>query len=146
MLKSISDKFFSSPEETLIGSGWYTSRFTLKPYELKNRNDYGLDVKHLVTGKPLQVNSLAAIVSDLGIIGLLFILYFFTKSTVQILKSKSKGCIIFIIFLMANWLFFLVAYSTTSILSFLLFLPNGIIVSMARIHGSTYYNITKGVK
>ena len=146
MLISISDKFFSSPVEMLIGSGWYTSRFTLKPYELKNRREYGLDVKHLQGGKPLQVNSLAAIISDLGVIGLIFIIYFFYKSAVQIIKSRSRGYIIFLIFLMANWLFFLVAYSTTSILSFLLFLPNGIIVSLSRLMNANNYNNLKVTK
>ena len=132
MVISIYQKLLSSPVELIFGSGWYTSRLTLKPFEIENRKEYGLRVAHLADGKPLQVISLAAIISDLGIIGLFLILYFFFKSASQIWQTKSQGRMIFLIFLMSNWLFFMVAYSTTSILSFLLFLPNGIIVALAR--------------
>ena len=133
---SIYNKFVSSPVEMLFGSGFYTSRYTLKPFEAELREEYGLKTTHLQSAKPLQVTTLAAIVSDLGMVGLLFILYFFYKSSRQILETRSPGRIIFLIFLMSNWIFFLVAYSISSVLAFLIILPNGILVSLARINST----------
>lgn len=134
MVISIYNKFVSSPVELLIGSGWYTSRETLKPFEMQIRSRYGLSSDHMQGDTPLQVTSLAAIVSDTGLVGLLFILYFFFKSARQILQTQAPGRIILLLFLMLNWLFFLVAYSFTNVLGFLLFLPNGILVSLARVN------------
>lgn len=134
MVISIYNKFVSSPVELLFGSGWYTSRQTLKPFESEIRSKYGLRVDHVQGDKPLQVTSLAAIVSDTGLVGLLFILYFFFKSARQILQTQAPGRTILLLFLMSNWLFFLVAYSFISVLVFLLFLPNGILVSLARVN------------
>ncbi len=132
MVLSIYDKFVSSPVEILFGSGWYTSRQTLKPFEKKIRNEFGLNTDILDGNKPLQVITLAAIISDTGIIGLFFILYFFFKSAQQISQTGNQGRVIFLIMLFSNWLFYFVGYTYTSVLAFLLFLPNGILVSIAK--------------
>lgn len=130
---SVYEKLISSPKEFLIGSGWYTSRFTLKPYEQEVFNRYGLDSKHIANNKPMQVTSFASIVSDTGVIGLLFLFYFFIKSAIQILQSGSKEKSLLIGFLFINWLFYLIGNSFTSIIGFLLIFPSGIIVSLSRV-------------
>ena len=130
---SVYEKFTSSPKEFFIGSGWYTSRYTLKPYEVEVFERYGLDAKHIKSNKPMQVTSFASIVSDTGVIGFLFLVYFFIKSTIQILKSDSKAKLLLIGFLFINWLFYLIGNSFTSIIGFLLILPSGIIVCLSRV-------------
>ena len=132
MTISVYEKFISSPKEFLIGSGWYTSRYTLKPYEQEVFNRYGLVTKHIANNKPMQVISFASIVSDTGVIGLLFLFYFFIKSTIQILQSGSKEKSLLIGFLFINWLFYLIGNSFVSIIGFLLIFPSGIIVCLSR--------------
>ena len=133
MSQAIYNKALSSPVEFLVGSGWYTSRQTLKPFSRKLRHKYGMPTDHLYyQNKPLQVTSMAAIVSDTGIVGLLFILFFFLSSSNQILKTRCQGRMIIVSFLLTNWIFFFVGFTFISILSYLLFLPNGILVAMAR--------------
>ena len=77
MVLSTYEKFTSSPKEFFIGSGWYTSRYTLKPYETATRNSFGLPSNHINSDKPMQITSFAAIISDTGFVGLLFMIYFF---------------------------------------------------------------------
>ena len=132
MVLSTYDKLISSPKEFLFGSGWYTSRYMLKPYEAENLNLYGFQGDHITSDKPMQVTGFAAIISDTGFVGLLFILYFFYKSSRQIFQSKSPGRIILIVLLSSNWIFFLVGNTFISILAFLLLFPNGLLVSLAR--------------
>jgi len=132
---SVYNKWVSSPVEFLIGSGWYTSRYTLKPFEAKTVSSFGLEDSHinLNSDKPMQVTSFAAILSDTGIVGLFFILYFFLKSSMQILKGRSKGALVLLGFLWFNWLFYLVGYTFISIIGFLLIFPDGILVSLSRV-------------
>jgi len=132
MVVSVYNKWVSSPVEFLFGSGWYTSRYTLKPFEAETVSSFGLDGFHLSSDKPMQVTSFAAILSDTGIVGLFFMLYFFLKSSKQILKGRSKGARIFLGYLWLNWLFYLVGYSFISIIGFLLIFPNGLLVSLSR--------------
>ena len=132
MVISVYNKWVSSPVEFLFGSGWYTSRYTLKPFEAETVSRFGLKGFHLSSDKPLQVTSFAAIVSDTGIVGLFFLLYFFLKSSKQILKGRSKGALVFLGYLWLNWLFYLVGYSFISIIGFLLIFPDGILVSLSR--------------
>jgi len=132
MVLSIYQKLISSPTEFLIGSGWYTSRYTLKPYETKVFNDFGQSATHAGDNKPMQVTSLAGIFSDTGIIGFLFMLYFFFKSSAQILRANSGGSALMISFLFINWLFYAVGFSFISIISFLIIFPDGLLVSLAR--------------
>jgi hypothetical protein len=132
MIQSIYNKFFSSTVDFLFGSGWYTSRQTLKPFEMIVRNQFGLSVNHLEGDRPLQVITLAAIISDTGIIGLILIMIFFIKSSLQIFKSHSDGRMIIMFFLLSNWVFYLVGYTFVSILSFLLFFPDGILVNLVK--------------
>jgi hypothetical protein len=133
MVQAIYNKSMSTPIDFIFGSGWYTARQTLKPYVKVLRNEYDLSTDHLKGDLPLQVITLAAIISDLGLVGLLFILFFFTKSSVQILKEGSTGRLIFLMFLMANWGFYLIGYTYVSVLSFLLFFPNGLLVCLSRV-------------
>lgn len=141
MVISVYDKFISSPKEFLIGSGWYTSRYTLKPYEAATFGKLGLSTIHVNSDKPMQVTAFAAIISDTGLIGLLFMLYFFFKSSVQILNTKSKDALVFLGFLYLNWLFYLVGNVFISIIAFLLIFPGGIIVTLARLtQPSNAYN------
>ena len=132
MIVSVYDKLLSSPQEFLIGSGWYTSRYSLKPFELEVFDRFGLSAIHVSNDKPMQITSFAAIVSDTGIIGLLFMLYFFFKSSSQIIKANPGGKLIIIGFLSLNWLFYIVGFSFISILSYLLIFPNGLLVNLAR--------------
>jgi hypothetical protein len=134
MVISVYEKFTSSPVEFLLGSGWYTSRYALKPFEASTFKSFGLNAEHLSNDKPMQITSFAAILSDTGLIGMLFIIYFFLKSTTQIIYTKSKGVLIFLGLLYINWLFYLVGNSFVSIISFLLIFPDGIIVNLARLN------------
>jgi len=132
MILSTYDKLVSSPQEFLFGSGWYTSRFTLKSYEVDNQKKLGFEGAHVHRTKSMQVTGLTSIVSDTGMVGLIFMLYFFFKASSQIWKTNSSVRFIFISFLLSNWIFLLVGNNLTSILSFLLIFPNGILVSLAR--------------
>ena len=134
MIQAIYNKFVSSPVELSLGSGWYTSRETLKPFSIALRSQAGGsgNLMYIDAGKPLQVITLAAIVSDTGMVGLLFILFFFWRSLRQILRTHCPGRMILIAFLLSNWIFYFVGYTFVSILAFLLFLPDGILVSLAR--------------
>jgi len=132
MIVSAYDKSISSPQEFLFGSGWYTSRYTLKPFEEKVFDRFGLLAIHVSNDKPMQITSFAAIVSDTGIIGLLFMLYFFFKSASQIIKANPDGKVIILGFLFLNWLFYIVGFAFISIISYLLIFPNGLLVSLAR--------------
>jgi len=137
MIMSIFDKFVSSPTEFLFGSGWYTSRQKLKPFELVNRVDYDLRLDIAQSDKPMQITTLAAIVSDLGLVGSLFILFFFYKSSYQIIETKAPGRFTILFLLLSNGLFFLIGYSISSVIAFLLFLPDGIIVTLLRDYSSS---------
>ena len=132
MVISVYNKWVSSPVEFLFGSGWYSSRYTLKPFEAETVSRFGLSGLHLSSDKPMQVTSFAAILSDTGIVGLFFMLYFFFKSSKQILKGRSKGALVFLGYLWVNWLFYLVGFSFMSIISYLLIFPNGVLVSLSR--------------
>ena len=133
MVLSVYDKFLSSPKEFLFGSGWYTSRYTLKPYEKHNVKKFGLSGAHVHPNKPMQVTGFAAIVSDTGLVGFLFIIYFFIKSSLQIFKTKFCGRMLYIFYLLLLWLFFLVGNPFVSIMTYLLFLPNGLLFCLAQI-------------
>jgi hypothetical protein len=132
MVVSVYDKFVSSPQEFLFGSGWYTSRQTLKSFEIEVFDRFGLAPVHVSQNKPMQVTGFAAIISDVGLIGLLFIIYFFIKSSKQILQVNPRGKTIIIGFLFLNWVFYLVGFAFASIISFLLIFPNGLLVNLAR--------------
>jgi len=140
MILSVSRKFTSSPQEFLFGSGWYTSRQTLKPYEREVFAEFGLVRDHITSDKPMQITSFAAILSDVGFVGLLFIIYFFLKSSLQIARANSSGKVLFIGFLFLNWLFYLVGFSFISILSFLMIFPNGLLVNLARANNISIRN------
>lgn len=132
MIVSVYEKFISSPQEFLFGSGWYTSRETLKPFEIEVFSDFGFVPDHISRNKPMQVTSFAAILSDVGFIGLLFLVYFFLKSSLQIVRANPRGKTIVISFLFLNWLFYLVGFAFISIISFLMIFPNGLLVNLAR--------------
>ena len=133
MVLSVYDKFLSSPTEFLFGSGWYTSRYTLKPYEKRNISKFGLLGAHMNPDKPMQVTGFAAIVSDTGLVGLLFMIYFFIKSSMQIFKTKFTGRMLYIFYLLLLWLFFNVGNPFVSIMTYMLFLPNGLLFCLAQI-------------
>ena len=132
MILSVSKKFISSPSEFLVGSGWYTSRETLKPFEAEVFSDFGMEPSHIHNNKPMQVTSFAGIISDTGIIGLFFIIYFFIRSSIQILRVNSNGSLLIIGFLLINALFYIIGFTFISIISFLLIFPDGILVNLAR--------------
>lgn len=146
MALSVYDKFLSSPTEFLFGSGWYTSRYTLKSYEKRNINKFGLLGAHINPDKPMQVTGFAAIVSDTGLVGLLFMIYFFIKSTMQIFKTKFTGRMLYIFYLLLLWLFFLVGNPFVSILTFMLFLPSGLLYCLAQIASQKRIQIKEFVK
>jgi hypothetical protein len=132
MVVSVYNKWVSSPVEFVFGSGWYTSRYTLKPFEAETVSRFGLNGFHISSDEPLQVTSFAAILSDTGIVGLFFFLYFFLMSSKQILKGRSKGALVFLGYLWLNLLFYLVGNSFISIIGFLLIFPNGLLVGLSR--------------
>ena len=133
MIKSIVNKSVSSPVEFLFGSGWYTSRFTLKPFEEEIRTLYGLSTFHLSEEKSLQTIALASIISDSGIFcGIIFIL-FFLKASKQILRKNNPNKYIQIYLLYSNLLFYLVGFTFASPLSILLVLPSGLIVQLSKL-------------
>ena len=140
MILSVSRKFTSSPQEFLFGSGWYTSRETLKPYEREVFAEFGLERDHITSNKPMQITSFAAILSDVGFVGLLFIIYFFLKSSLQIARANPSGKLLLLGFLFLNWLFYLVGFSFVSILSFLMIFPNGLLVNLARANNISIRN------
>lgn len=132
VLLSVYDKITSSTQELLFGSGWYTSRFTLQSFELINVQYYGAKGDYISKDKAMQVSGLPAFVSDTGLIGLFFIMYFFAKSAAQIYQSRSPGRKIIILFLFSNFIFYLVGNPFISIISLLMILPNGLLVCLAR--------------
>ena len=126
MVQAVFDKFINSPIDFFIGTGWYTSRENLKPYIIILRKQFGLKIDHLSSNVPLQVIGLAAIICDTGLIGLIFVLSFFLITSKQIVRNFGGGSVILISILSFNWLFYMVGYTFVSILSILIFVPNGI--------------------
>jgi hypothetical protein len=133
MIESIVNKAVSTPVEFLFGSGWYTSRFTLKPFEKEIRASYGLSISHLSEEKSLQTIALASIISDTGIFGGIIFILLFLKASKQIFIKNNPNKYIQIYLLYSNLLFYLIGYTFVSPLSILLVLPSGLIVQLSKL-------------
>lgn len=133
MIYSIIDKSLSSPIEFLFGSGWYTSRFSLIPFEIENRSSFNLSINHLTNGKSLQSIGIASIFSDTGIIGFLFFAIFYFQTSKQIFRKDNTRKYTQIFLLFSNFSFYLVGFTFVSPLSLLLILPSSILVILSKL-------------
>ena len=124
------NKVTSSGIEFMFGSGYYTSRYTLKPFEKSALAEFGLKHRNLNTDRPMQLSGFASIISDTGIVGFILFMTLFVISAGQILRTKHKARWLIVLYMFLLFPILTVGNPLVSFLTYFIILPNGLVVRM----------------
>lgn len=122
-----------------IGTGWYSSRITVKYDEqnIKTRKFYSynkscdVNLKSCTENRGYSLQAIVALLLDTGILGLMFIGYLYALNLYLIIKNKYHftGNLFLCSMLSLNFIALFIGYPLANISYILFLVPNGIINS-----------------